>query len=106
LRAVRLPVAGAFHSPAMQPAVAGFREALALVRFREPEIPILSCASAREFDSPRAELADALVRPVRWRETMRALRERRIERFVETGPGDVLTKLVERNAQTPEVSVA
>ncbi len=97
LRAMRLPVAGAFHSPEMEPALTGFREALATVEFREPGIPVLSCTTAREFTAPRAELEEALVRPVRWRQTLRALRERGVERFLETGPGDVLTKLVERN---------
>jgi malonyl CoA-acyl carrier protein transacylase len=97
LRSMRLPVAGAFHSPEMEPALAGFREALTTVDFQEPRIPVLSCTTAREFTAPRAELAEALVRPVRWRQTLRALRERGVERFVETGPGDVLTKLVERN---------
>ena len=106
LRALRLPVAGAFHSPEMEPAVAGFREALAEVEFREPQIPVVSCATAREFTSPRSELADAIVRPVRWRQTMRALRDRGVERFIETGPGDVLTKLVKRNPDTAVASHA
>jgi [acyl-carrier-protein] S-malonyltransferase len=97
LRALRLPVAGAFHSPEMEPAVAGFRDALTDVEFREPRIPVVSCSTAREFTSPRAELADALVRPVRWRQTMSTLQDRGVERFIETGPGDVLTKLVRRN---------
>ena len=97
LRAMRLPVAGAFHSPEMEPALTGFREALTTVEFQEPRIPVVSCTTAREFTLPRAELAEALVRPVRWRQTLQALRERGVERFVETGPGDVLTKLVERN---------
>ena len=106
LRATRLPVAGAFHSPEMEPAVAGFREALADTRFSEPRIPVISCASARELTAPRAELADALVRPVRWRQTMRALRDRGARRFGATGPGEVLTKLVERNLGTWEAGVA
>ena len=60
------------------------------------------CGSSRarpltEFAAPRAELAEALVRPVRWRQTVTALREQGVEHFVETGPGQVLTKLVERN---------
>jgi [acyl-carrier-protein] S-malonyltransferase len=97
LRALRLPVAGAFHSPQMEPAVAGFREALTDVDFHEPRIPVVSCATAREFTAPRSELADALTRPVRWRQTMRTLRDRGVERFLETGPGDVLSKLVKRN---------
>jgi malonyl CoA-acyl carrier protein transacylase len=106
LRALRLPVAGAFHSPEMEPAVAGFREALAEVDFSEPRTPVVSCATAREFTSPRSELADALVRPVRWRQTMQTLRDRGVERFIETGPGDVLTKLVKRNMETAVASHA
>jgi malonyl CoA-acyl carrier protein transacylase len=97
LRAVRLAVRGAFHSPEMEPAVAGFRAALRSVEFTEPRFPVISCATAEEFAAPRAELSEALVRPVRWRQTLATLRDRGIERFVETGPGDVLTKLVERN---------
>ena len=46
------------------------------------------------------------MRPVRWRQTLRALREQGVERFIETGPGDVLTKLVERNARGLEASHA
>ena len=97
LRALRLAVRGAFHSPEMEPAVAGFRAALREVEFTEPRFPVVSCATAEEFAAPRAELADALVRPVRWRQTLGALRDRGVERFVETGPGEVLTKLVTRN---------
>ena len=90
----------------MEPAVAGFREALTDVEFSEPRIPVISCATAREFTAPRSELADALIRPVRWRQTMRALRDFGVERFLETGPGDVLTKLVKRNQREAVASHA
>ena len=106
LRGIRLAVAGAFHSPEMEPAVAGFREALTEVEFREPRIPVLSCATAREFAAPRAELAEALVRPVRWRQTLTELRDRGVTRFVDTGPGRVLAGLVDRNLDALEASHA
>jgi malonyl CoA-acyl carrier protein transacylase len=96
LRAVRLPVTGAFHSPAMAGARPELEAALAAIELREPRVPVLSTITTEPFDDVRARLADALTHPVRWRETLLALQARGIERFVETGPGKVLTGLVKR----------
>jgi [acyl-carrier-protein] S-malonyltransferase len=97
VRAMALDVAGAFHSPLMAPAAAPFAEALDGVTLHEPRFPVYSCASAAPFTDVRAELAAALTSPVRWRETMIALHEGAgAERFVEVGPGNVLTKLARR----------
>lgn len=96
-RTIALDVAGAFHSPAMAPAVEPFRDALERVEMRPPAIPVLSCASAAPFADVRAELAGAIVRPVRWRETMLALARLGAERFVDFGPGTVLARLARRN---------
>jgi [acyl-carrier-protein] S-malonyltransferase len=96
LRSIELDVAGAFHSPQMQEAVIPFREALAEIDFREPSIPVVSCATALPFVDPREELAAALVRPVRWRETMTALAADGVQAFVDAGPGRVLAKLAPR----------
>jgi [acyl-carrier-protein] S-malonyltransferase len=97
LRAMQLDVAGAFHSPAMAAAAASFREALGEVDFRTPRAPVYSSCTAAPFGDVRAELADALTRPVQWRQTMAALDARGITRFVDVGPGAVLAKLVARN---------
>jgi [acyl-carrier-protein] S-malonyltransferase len=95
-RALPLDVAGAFHSPAMEPAVEPFKAALDDAPVHEPRFPVFSCATARPFEDVRAELAAALIRPVRWRETVLALHEAGARRFVEVGPGKVLARLGKR----------
>ena len=96
LRALALGVAGAFHSPQMQGAVTPFRAALREVAFHEPDAPVISCATAAPFHDPASELAEALVSPVRWRETMDALDDLGSECYVDAGPGRVLSKLAPR----------
>ncbi len=98
IRALPLDVAGAFHSPAMAPAVEPFRAALDDVEIHEPRFAVFSCASARPFADVREELAGALVRPVRWRETVLALGEVGVESYVDVGPGKVLARLIKRIA--------
>lgn len=96
LRAVPLPVTGAFHSPFMAEAVPEFAAALAAVDFSAPSIEVVSSITTAPFDDVAARLADALTQPVRWRETLLALRAHGVERFVELGPGAVLTGMVKR----------
>lgn len=97
VRAIVLDVAGAFHSPAMAGAVAPFRAELADVEFHEPAVPVVSGSTAQPFGDVREELAQAIVRPVRWRESMLELARIGADTFVDFGPGDVLAKLVARN---------
>ncbi len=95
-RALPLNVAGAFHSPRMEPAVAPFRKALDDTEIHEPRFPVVSCSTTEPFTDVRAELAAALTSPVRWRETMLALHEAGVTRYVEIGPGKVLARLGKR----------
>jgi malonyl CoA-acyl carrier protein transacylase len=95
-RVIRLDVAGAFHSAAMEPSVAPFRAALDEVEVSEPAFPVFSGASAAPFSDVRDELARALVKPVRWRETVIALHEAGAPSFVEVGPGKVLARMGKR----------
>ena len=97
LRALVLDVAGAFHSPAMAPAVEPFAAALADVEFDFPRARVVSCASAAPFVDIRGELAQAIVKPVRWRETMSTLAGLGADAFLDYGPGRVLARLVPRN---------
>ncbi|HEU4703430.1 MAG TPA: ACP S-malonyltransferase [Conexibacter sp.] len=102
LRAVPLPVTGAFHSPAMAGARPELEAALAEIDFAAPSVTVVSSITTQPFDDVRARLADALTMPVRWRETLLALRAQGVERFVETGPGTVLTGLVKRTLPDAE----
>jgi [acyl-carrier-protein] S-malonyltransferase len=95
-RARVLDVGGAFHSKLMEPAADDLRAALADTPIAEPRFPVYSNGTAAPFSDIRRELVENLLRPVRWRETLLALRAAGVERFVELGPGAVLTGLVKR----------
>jgi [acyl-carrier-protein] S-malonyltransferase len=95
-RAMKLDVAGAFHSPLMQPAAARLAAALDETPIHEARIPVYSNGSVAPFVDVRRELAENLLKPVRWRETLLALRGAGAETFVELGPGSVLTGMVKR----------
>jgi [acyl-carrier-protein] S-malonyltransferase len=96
IRAKRLPVAGAFHSPLMGPAVEPFRELVERTEVREPRVPVLSCVTAAPFHDIQEQLIQAISRPVRWTDVLRALAELGVTHYVETGPGRVLTGLVRK----------
>jgi len=102
LRTRRLAVQGAFHSPAMDPVVQPFRELLETVEVREPSVPVLSGVTAEPFDDVQLRLSQAIAHPVRWLDVMRAMAGRGARKFVEVGPGKVLTGLVRRTLEGVE----
>jgi [acyl-carrier-protein] S-malonyltransferase len=98
-RAIRLPVAGAFHSPLMQPALQPVREAISRIDFRGPRFPVVPNASGKSTNQPialRDLLSRQMLAPVRWEASMRSLADLGVDWFVEAGPGDVLSKLARR----------
>ncbi len=102
-RAVLLPVSAPFHSPLMRPAREGLAPALAETTFGAPRPPVVTNIDARPVTDGEAA-RDALVRqvdgPVRWVDSVRwMVGEGGIDRFVEIGPGTVLTGLVRRIAK-------
>ena len=109
IRAIELAVAGAFHTAALDGAVGPYREALARVDVRGSNAPVFSSATAEPFpadaDGVRGRLAGALTAPVRWRETMDAIRAVGVDRFVEAGPGKALTGMVKRALNGVEATV-
>ncbi len=103
LRAMTLQVTGAFHSTMMASAVPEFTAALARTEFEAPRVLVISAVTVAPFSDPRRELAAALTSPVRWRETLLALHELGAGRFIEVGPGRVLTGLAKRTLRDVEL---
>jgi [acyl-carrier-protein] S-malonyltransferase len=99
VRAVRLNVAGAFHSPLMEPAVGPILEALAPIPIRAPAIPVaenVAGALVDDADRLRELVGRQVVSPVRWVGCAGSLAAAGATTFLEAGPGDVLTKLAKR----------
>ena len=71
VRSIRLEVGGAFHSPAMRPALAPFGELLSSADVRAPASALVSSVTLPSLETAaqvRAALTRAIVEPVRWRE--------------------------------------
>jgi [acyl-carrier-protein] S-malonyltransferase len=99
VRAVRLNVAGAFHSPLMDPAVQPILDELGRLELAAPAFPIASNVSGTLVEDPhelRSLLGRHVVSPVRWQEDADALAAAGAETFLECGPGDVLTRMAKR----------
>ena len=98
-RAIMLPVSAPFHSSLLRPAADILQQALADVRLAAPQIPLINNVDVAMVDDPAA-IKDALVRqawhPVRWVETLQAMKAQGVTHVVECGPGKVLAGLTRR----------
>ncbi len=105
-RALPLDVEGAFHSPAMAPAVDAVRAAIADLTVRDPGPTFVSGSTAAPLSEAAAvaeALVDGILAPVRWREVQEQLRALGVTDVVEAGPGGVLAGLAKRTI--PDVTV-
>ncbi len=96
-----LNVSGAFHSPLMEPAQDGLREAIARVKFRDASIPVyanVTAAPVRDAGEIKELLVRQLTNPVRWNASVQRMAADGATEFVEVGPGSVLQGLVKRIA--------
>lgn len=98
-RAIKLDVAGAFHSSLMQPAAEQFQRALAKISIRPPKFPVISNVTARPVDDPiqvQRLLVRQIVSPVLWEASMRSIIKAGATHFMEFPPARVLTGLLRR----------
>jgi [acyl-carrier-protein] S-malonyltransferase len=95
-RAIPLPVSAPFHCALMRPAEARLAPELRALAVNDPAVPVVANVDA-EVKRTAAESIEALVRqvsaPVRWEDVMRRLASEGVHKYVEVGPGTVLTGL-------------
>ena len=98
-RALPLPVSAPFHSSLMKPAADRLQERLAATRFEPPRIALINNVDVAVQSDPDA-IRDSLYRqafsPVRWVESVQAIRARDVAVLIECGPGKVLAGTVKR----------
>lgn len=98
-RALLLAVSAPFHSSLMRPAAERLKERLLSASLAMPQIDVLNNIDVRVETDP-ASIRDALYRqafgPVRWVETVQAIRARGLSHVIECGPGKVLAGLAKR----------
>jgi [acyl-carrier-protein] S-malonyltransferase len=103
VRAKKLAVAGAFHTEAMASGVEPFRAALGRIDFRYPDAPVVSSTTAEPFgEDVRDALSASLTSPIRWTAVLATLRELGVTRYLDVGPGKVLSGLVRRTLEGVE----
>jgi [acyl-carrier-protein] S-malonyltransferase len=100
---VPLAVAGAFHSPLMEPARMKLAAEIETTEFHAPRIGVVCNVDAKETLTPaqlKSNLVKQLTAPVLWAKSMQMLVERGYDEFVELGPGSVLAGLLKRTAKS------
>merc|ERR1719453_2317554 len=97
--AVKLAVAGAFHTDFMAPAVGRLEEVLKEVEISKPRIPVISNVDAKAHSDP-AVIKDILTKqvtaPVQWETIMQEIAAQGIDAGYELGPGAVLAGIMKR----------
>lgn len=96
-RTVMLPVSAPFHCRMMEPAAEQLATRLECIVFQDPAFPVASNVDARAV-TRGTEARDCLIRQVtgavRWVECIALLKEHGVTKFIEAGPGRVLTGLL------------
>ncbi|MDP9858410.1 [acyl-carrier-protein] S-malonyltransferase [Olsenella profusa DSM 13989] len=102
-RALKMAVAGAFHSPLMADASTGLASWLKACAPKPCAPPVWANTTGEPYPADPAAMAGLLAgqasHPVRWTRTLQGLRAQGFDTFVEVGPGSTLTKLVQRTLE-------
>ena len=109
-RVIPLAVSGAFHSPFMDKASEEFGAFLNTCDIKSPVTTVYANRNAAPYENVVETMQAQINHPVLWEKTVRAMAEGGIDTFIEVGPGQTLSKFVQKtdpgaktyHAETPE----
>ncbi len=103
----RVPVSCAFHSPLMEKKAQEFKKVLDKLSLKEPSIPVFSNTTASAYPVRPNEIAKLLVehtvKPVLFTSQLEAMYDAGARTFIEVGPGNVLTSLLENTFKNKKI---
>ncbi|NYE58217.1 ACP S-malonyltransferase [Carboxydothermus ferrireducens] len=105
---VELPVSAPFHSSLMRAAALKFQEYLEKVEFLPPKVPVISNVTAEILTDPvkiKDLLSKQMASPVLWEQSVLEMAKAEVTKFIEIGPGKVLTNLIKRIVPVATFSV-
>jgi [acyl-carrier-protein] S-malonyltransferase len=108
IRAVRLNVAGAFHSPRMESVGLALVDHLSKVRWRDPVVPLVSSVDASlvvSADGLAERLAMQVTAPVRWGDVLDHLVQMEPRVAIDMGPNRLLGRILSRHASQKGMAV-
>jgi [acyl-carrier-protein] S-malonyltransferase len=98
-KSISLPVSAPFHCSLMNSAAIKMKDKIDNTNFIKPEYEIVSNVTSLPTNNPdeiKKLLVKQICSKVRWRESMLFMKEKKINTFIEIGPGKVLTSLAKR----------
>jgi len=99
IKNIKLPVSAPFHCPLMLKATEIMKEEINNAQFNLPKNTIISNVTGEEVidvNNIKELLIKQIEKPVRWRESVLYMSKNKVSKFVEIGPGKVLSGLIKR----------
>ena len=99
IKFVKLPVSAPFHCPLMKKATSEMKDKIIQTEFKKPLVSIISNVNAEpqtNSDIIKSLLIEQIEQPVKWRESINYMIGSGINKFIEIGPGKVLSGLIKR----------
>ena len=106
IKNLKLPVSAPFHCKLMNSATKIMEEEISTLEFKSPKVDIISNVTSEPINETsiiKKLLISQIEKPVRWRETINYMINKKINKFIEIGPGKVLSGLVKRINRNAEL---